>query len=172
MAWTPNHPYKPASGTPAGGYGSGNWAGGPARGAHPNKKTLAEIFDRKAHSERGSDGRFLMSEKGDRKAARSAAIEDRLFRVGMGLVDGNQAIGLESVPEAGRGSVAVSALMGLHSIYNGKPAQMTLNATTNLDDIAQLSDDQLAERMANAQRKLLALSRGAHNGDDEPTHQE
>jgi hypothetical protein len=125
--------HKPARGGGCNGPGQGDGWGGPARGSgHGSERGVfncetsrAAVAKQHANREAG-----LMS-KADIRRQRTEELEAILYRLAVG---------------AEREETQISAAVKLHAIYNGQPVARNLNV--QVDDVSQLTDDELRAELA------------------------
>lgn len=124
------HPKANATTRYGNGVGQGDSWGGPAKG--PGRGSPALLIPGLSHAKPES-----AEARRQTKVERAKALEDQLFYLSM---------------NADREETKVAACVKLHAIYMGQPMQKTVNVQE--DDLSRYTDEELADMIADLDRKL------------------
>lgn len=133
----------------ADGSSQGTGWGGPAR---PNNKGVKDIFDEDPEKAAAAK-KYFMDKRPEllaSKKERVRAMEDVLLDIALN--------------EGQHPGTRVNAASRLHAIYEGNPVNKNINA--NVDDVSEMSDEQLNAELSRVQGKIAEASSGATSAVD------
>lgn len=131
---------------PSAGPGKGEGWGGPAKGARQPAPAFTRDSATRATIPGGRGDPAKMAARRNRREIaeeRSRKLEDHLYRLAL---------------KAKHEETQVTAATKLHAIYQGQPVARNMNL--NVDDVSQLSDDELRAEMARAGGASAAAAPG------------